>query len=291
MNRILLLRRYKNQFAVTIDPQAKKVDKSDMDWCFIDDTMEKEAFRAKYPNATSDPVNDSSIGELGSWYSEKTVRISEYFTREPVIREIALLSDGRSVWMDELEPIVDELLEVGVSIVRTRKSKTHKVMWRKITGLDVLEGPVELKVSTIPVVPVWGEMLIIKKRVIYSSIIRHAKDAQRMANFWDSASAEKVALAPKAPYIGAEGHFEGRETEWENANTKNYSSLTYVPQYQGDPGPRRERGAEMPAAEITLGAGSTDKIKATLGLYDASVGCARKRNVRPCNCRKAKAGR
>lgn len=268
----LLIEAIQNQFAVTIDPNAKKRDKSDMNWCLIDDTMEKEAFKAMYPDAIADPVYEDSVADYGTWFTEKTVRISEYFTREPVTKEVALLSDGRSFWLEELEPIVDELLEAGISIVRTRKVKTFKVYWRKITGCDVLEGPIEIKCSTIPVIPVWGKSLTIKKKEIFRSIIRHSKDAQRMANYWDSAATESVALAPKAPFVGAEGHIEGRENEWENANTTNQAILTYIPQYQGDQGPRRAQAAQTPAAEITLGMNSTEKIKSTLGMYDASLG-------------------
>ena len=268
----LIIDHIENQFAVTMDPSAKERDRSDMNWCLIDDTMEKEAFKEIYPDAHADPVNSDAVDDMGSWYSDNAVKISEYFTREPCVKEVALLSDGRSVYMDELEPVVDELLQQGISIVRTRKVKTFKVFWRKITGLDVLEGPVELPCSTIPVVPVWGKALVIKKKVIFRSIIRHSKDAQRMANYWDSAATEAVALAPKAPFIGSEGHTEGYEHQWETANTVNRSVLTYVPQYQGDPGPRREQPAAVPAAEITLGMNSSDKIKATLGMYDASLG-------------------
>lgn len=270
----LKVKHINNQFAVIIDPGAKEHDRSDMNWGFIDDSMEKEAFRKAYPDARAEPVDARSNEDMGVWFSEKTVKVSEYFTREPVVKEMALLSDGRSVYIDELEPVVDELLEQGIHIIRTRKVKTFKVMWRKITGLDVLEGPIELKCTTIPVVPVWGKSITIKKRIIYRSLIRHAKDSQRMANYWDSAATEMVALAPKSPFIGMEEHVEGRENDWETANTKNHAILTYVPQFQGDPGPRRQPPAIPPAAEVALGMGATDKIKATVGIFDASIGAA-----------------
>lgn len=268
----LIIDHIENQFAVTIDPDAKERDRSDMNWCLIDEPMQKEKFMELYPDAVSDPVNSDSTDEMGTWYTEKTVRVSEYFTREPVTREAALMSNGETHYIDDIEKVVDEMLAAGVSIVRTRKVKTFKVMWRKITGHNVLEGPVELPCSTIPVVPVWGKVSNIKKKLMIKSLIRESKDAQRMANYWDSAATEAVALAPKAPFISAEGHTEGREKQWENANTTNYSTLTYIPQYQGDLGPRREQPAAIPAAEITLGMNSTDKIKATLGMFDASLG-------------------
>ncbi|MEY8206115.1 MAG: portal protein [Bermanella sp.] len=270
----LIIDHIENQFAVTLDPNAKERDFSDGNWCLIDDLMEKAAFQALYPHASSDPVDSSSVSDMGTWFGDNTVRVSEYFTREPVTKEVALMSDGSSYCMDELEPVVDELLEAGVNIVRTRKVKSHKVMWRKITGMNVLEGPIEVKSFTIPVVPVWGKSLVIKNKLIFRSIFRHSKDAQRMANYWDSAATESVALAPKAPFTGQAEHFEGYENDWESANTSNAAMLKWNSQYQGDSGPRRAQPAVVPSAEITLGMNSTDKIKATLGMYDASLGAA-----------------
>ena len=258
-----------NQFAVIIDPAAREHDKSDMMWCFIDEDMRKSEFEQKHPNASTDAIRGDQDNNL--WFSENTVRVSEYFTREAVIREQALLSDGRAMYLDEIEPIVDELLESGISIVRTRKTKTYEVYWRKITGSEVLEGPIKTSHTTIPIVPVWGKTLQIKKKIKYLSLIRYAKDAQRMANYWDSAATEVVSLTPKTPYIASEGQIEDHP-EWQNANQKNYSVLTYTAQSPGDTGPRRQPPATVPAAELTLGQTSVDKIKATLGMFDASIG-------------------
>ena len=264
-----------NQFSVTLDPNAREHDYSDMNWAFIHDSMPKDDFEEKYPGKPTDAVTgESVVGEGVEWTTQSTVTVSEYFTREPVTKEMALLSDGRAVFMDEIEPVLDELAAKGVTVERTRKVKTFKVVWRLITGQDVLEGPVEMACTTIPVVPVWGKCLVIKKKKIFRSIIRHSKDAQSMANYWDSAATESVALAPKAPFIGTEGQVEGYEDAWENANTTNAALLTYVPQYQGDPGPRREQPASIPAAEITLSMNSGEKIKSTMGMFDASLGQA-----------------
>lgn len=269
----LLIENIENQFAVLMAPGSKKPDYRDMPWCLIDDEMLKEDFKEKYPDAVADPVNEAAVQDMGGWFSDNTVRVSEYFTTEPIIRTQALMSDGSLYWVDEIEPIVDELLEKGVGIVRTRKTKTHEVYWRKITGVNVLEGPVKIPGATrIPVFPVFGKKIVIKKKVIYQSFIRHSKDAQRMINYWDSGATEAVALAPKAPFIGDELHFEGYDDQWKKANTSNLSHLKFVSQFQGDPGPRREQPAAVPAAEITLGQSANEKVKSTLGMYDASVG-------------------
>lgn len=266
----LLIKHISDQFSVIIDPNAREIDKSDAGWIIIDDNMPKDDFKERYPGVEAEALASST--DQGEWYTEKTVRVSEYFTRELELKEQSLLSDGRLVWAEDLEPIVDELAEQGITVERSRKVKTYKVIWRKITGNAVLEGPIELDCTTIPVVPVWGKSITIKKKTIYRSLIRYSKDAQRMANYWDSAAAESIALAPKAPFIGAEGHTEGREDEWENANTKNLAILTYVPQYPNDPGPRRDQPSAVPAAELTMASTATDKIKGTIGMFDASIG-------------------
>ena len=268
----LIIEAIENQFSVIIDPSAKKPDKSDMMWCFIDDQMLKDDFKEKYPNASMEPVNTDSVDDVGSWFSEQTVRVSEYFTREAVVKDVCLLSDGRSIYKDDIEPVIDELLEQGVTIVRERKVKTFKTLWRKITGRDVLEGPIELKCSTIPVVPVYGKSTTIKKKKIYRSAIRHSIDAQRMANYWDSAATEAVALAPKAPFSGTPEQIEGFEDEWESANTSNLSFLPFNAQSPGDRGPQRQQPAIVPSAEISMSMQSSDKIKSTMGMFDASVG-------------------
>jgi hypothetical protein len=260
-----------NQFSVIMDPFAKKSDYSDMGWCFIDDRMLLKDFKREYPTASFESINDSADDD-SAWFSEHTVRVSEYFTRESVVKELAVLSDGRSVYMEDIEDIVDELLDKGITISNNRKVKTFKTMWRKITGRDVLEGPIELKVSTIGVVPVFGKSTNIKNKKIYRSAIRYSKDAQQMANYWDSSATESVALAPKAPFTGTPEQIEGFEDQWENANTDNLAFLTYNAQSPNDPGPRRQQPAIVPSAELTMGMKSTDKIKSTMGMFDASVG-------------------
>jgi len=93
-----------------------------------------------------------------------------------------------------------------------------------------------------------------------------------MANYWDSAATESVALAPKAPFSGTPDQIEGFEDEWENANTSNLSFLPFNPQTPGDRGPQRQQPAIVPSAEISLSMQASDKIKSTMGMFDASVG-------------------
>lgn len=94
-----------------------------------------------------------------------------------------------------------------------------------------------------------------------------------------SQEAEMLALAPKAPFIGYGGQFEGYENQWKTANTQNWPYLEVNPDAtdgQGSPLPLPQR-AQPPMASSGLlqaKAGASEDIKSATGQYDASLGIA-----------------
>lgn len=259
----------KSHFAVTVDPTAEELDYSDANWIFIEGSMPKSSFQKLYP----DVATEAQSAELQAQKGEDNVRIFEYMTREPYKSELVLMSNNKTYEVTEdFEKIVDELADQGITEARRRTVIRYKVLWRKITMHAVLEGPHELPCSTIPAVPVLGKSAFLRNRTIFRSLHRYAHDAQRMANYWDSAATETAALQPKSPYIASAEQIEGYEAMWRTANTKNHDVLIYNPLSPGDPGPRRQQATQVPNAELAMGMQSVDKIKATLGMFDASIG-------------------
>jgi hypothetical protein len=107
--------------------------------------------------------------------------------------------------------------------------------------------------------------------------VRNAKDAQRMYNYWVSQEAEMLALAPKAPFIGYGGQFEGYEEKWKTANTTNWPYLEVNPDVtdgQGSALPLPQRAQPPMASSGLLQAktGASEDIKSTTGQYNASLG-------------------
>jgi hypothetical protein len=100
-------------------------------------------------------------------------------------------------------------------------------------------------------------------------MVRAAKDPQRMYNYWVSAATEMIALAPRAPFVAAEGQLEGHEKEWEQANTRNMAVLTYKPTTVGEkqvPSPQRNV-YEPPVQAINLMTRQADMdLKTTTGI-------------------------
>lgn len=259
-----------NRFSVLMDPTASEPDYSDANYCFVSERMDEKEFRKRYPNAQIGDLSDVESRGINWWHNSEGVIVTEYFRREPATRTLLLLSDGKTVFEDEVKDVLDELSDIGISIIRTRKVKTYRVVWSKITAYSVLEKDTFWPGSTIPVVPVLGKDIVLGEKTYYRGLIRFGRDAQRMHNYWLSAATERVALAPKAPWVGPAEAFEGYEKLWATANTQNHSYLPYndgaaVP-------PSRTPPASMPAAEYQMAMGMTDEMKATIGLFDASLG-------------------
>jgi hypothetical protein len=143
----------------------------------------------------------------------------------------------------------------------------HKVTQRLLSGAQVLET-VDWAGRFIPIVPVYGEELMIDGRRRLRSLVRDAKDPQRMFNYWRTTSTELVALAPKAPFIGRKGAFETDSAKWATANVQSHAYI----EYDGPEPPMRQGFAGVPAGALQEALNASDDMKSIMGLYDASLG-------------------
>lgn len=271
----LQIKSLQNRFSVICDPDYTEPDTSDKNWLIIGDKMLKSEFQARYPGARLGDITDGRNIEYDWWTEGEYIRLAEYFYRKPEDRELVLLSNGNTMWLDDLEGVEDDAIEQGIKIERSRKVKTWRVYWAKITGYQVLEKEQAWAGSIIPVFPVWGEEYNTGDKTIYLGLTHFAEDATRMSNYWWSAATEKVALSPKAPWLVTEDAIEGHETEWENANRGNPAVLKWNERDdQGNPIAKPERSdfAAMPAAEMQLALAASDLNKSILGIYDAGLG-------------------
>lgn len=94
-----------------------------------------------------------------------------------------------------------------------------------------------------------------------------------MLNYWTSAIAENIALAPKAPYLATPTMVEGFESQWNSMNSTPRPYLLYTPDQTAPGGrPIREQGTMLEPALITERQQCIDDIKAATGIFDASLG-------------------
>lgn len=266
------IKRIRNRFSVYLDPSYQQPDGSDAKWGFVFEDMSDDEFKAQYPDAKmSDMADWTSIGDsLPGWATKDHCRVAEYFYIETKTVEIVKLSDGSTFKTSQLPAV----LGAGITIQDRRMSQDIQVKWCKINAVEVLDRT-DIPGKFIPIIPVLGDEQDIDGKKTLEGIVRHAKDSQRMYNYQATNEAETIALAPRAPWIGMEGQFEGHEEAWQTANIKNHAFLQYKAKSINGvlQGPPQRNTFEPPIAAITQArAQAADDMKATTGIYDASLG-------------------
>jgi hypothetical protein len=251
MDQTLLIKRIRNTFSVYTDPTSQEPDTSDKRYAFITELIPRAEFEDVYPDADPMSWTESAAGDTyKNWIDEKSVRVAEYFVITYKIKDLVQLSNGHVGWKDDLSDDVKAAIASGkLEILAEREADVPTVMWYKLTAVEILERR-EWAGKWIPIIRVVGNEIDIEGKLKLSGIIRNAKDAQRSYNYSSTMEMETIALAPKAPFVGAEGQFEGHEDKWLSANTKSFPYLEYQPRsLNGQPLPPPQRQPpSMPAA-------------------------------------------
>lgn len=280
-NQELRIGKIENPFNVYLDPYHSRIDGSDSNYGFIVDTMTKDEFEAEYGKTKLSEHSDwgSLAKDHRGWIGPDEIRIVKYYYKDFDRKKIYLLEDGKVYFKDEIE-LSDQKDFVFVNgqplkIINTRYTKICSVRIVKMNAIEILEET-EWPSRYIPIIPVYGDRLNIDGEIVLESIIRHSKDSQRMVNFWASSEAEAITLAPKAPFIGYEGQFEGHENAWARSNTDNLPYLEVKPTTldDGTAAPLPQRNAfEPPVMAITQArALANQDVRETTGVPDAARG-------------------
>jgi hypothetical protein len=266
----IYIRPIDNPFTVYFDPNSILPDGSDADRCLITTVIEKKIFQEMYPDADLGNFTLRGTGDdSAEWIMKDDIRIAEYFYTERKAAKLLQLSDGTTVFEDEL-PAKEILAMAGITIVSERESMRKQIKWCKLTAMEVLEERT-WPGKYIPIVPVYGQQLVIESKRKKYGLVRNAKDPQRMLNFWQTSITESVALAPKAKWLMAEGQDEGHEMEWASANVKSSPVLRYKQkdiEGMSAPAPTRLQPEPPPAGILAASASINNDLQAVLGIFD-----------------------
>jgi hypothetical protein len=273
----LRIGRIRNSFSVYMDPMSQDPTGADAQYVFITEDVYKKDYERMFPNASPiSTIMASGIGDqnLAQWLSEDTIRIAEYFYYKIEMATLNLYPGNMSHFEGSRED--KEMKKMGLKPIRSRRVERKKVMWMKTNGYEALEER-EWAGKWLPVVRVIGNEFEVDGQIYISGLVRNAKDAQRMYNYWTSQEAEMLALAPKAPFIGYGGQFEGYEMQWKTANTTNWPYLEVNPDVTDGMGavlplPQRAAPPLPQTGLIQAKMGASDDIKSTTGQYDSSLG-------------------
>jgi hypothetical protein len=276
-NQDIKIGRVRNSFSVYMDPTIQDPTGADAKYCFVTEDVSREDYERMYPDAApittlqSLGVGDQSIS---NWLNEDTIRIADYYYIEYDRATLNLYPGNATAF--EGTPEDKSLRAAYGKPKRSRESDRPRVRYCKINGYEILEQN-EWAGKWIPVIRIVGNEFEVDGRLYVSGLVRNAKDAQRMYNYWVSQEAEMLALAPKAPFIGYGGQFEGYEDKWKTANTNNWPYLEVNPDVtdgQGSalPLPQRAQPPMASSGLLQAKSGAAEDIKSTTGQYNASLG-------------------
>lgn len=262
----------KNSFSVYLDPDSLKQDSVGRlcEYGFITQRLPTQQYKADFPDAKSRvDWDDLQLGDdVYSWFDDEGVTISEYFYVEKRKAKLVFWSDGSATIDDEMPK------HVGLLPDGERETTLRSVKWCKVNGIEVLEETDWLG-KYIPIVRIVGNEWDVEGELVTAGIVRNAKDPQRMINYWDSQEAEMLALAPKAPFIGAVGQFVTKTDDWRDANIKNLAYLEYDPhEVNGQllPPPQRVGPPMAMIGIIEAKRAAADALQAVIGQYNPSLG-------------------
>ncbi|MCK5016512.1 MAG: hypothetical protein KAS32_05500, partial [Candidatus Peribacteraceae bacterium] len=163
------------------------------------------------------------------------------------------------------------ILEQGYEIVRERESEFVEIYWALMNGSEILEGPTLWPGKYFPVVAIPGDEIDIQGKYKLFSLIRHAKDAQMMYNFWRTAATETVAMQPKAPYILTPDMISGFEKFWRESGSENLPYLLA----NADPVlglPKRQSPPTIPPGAFAETDRANSEMFDTIGLTPPALG-------------------
>jgi hypothetical protein len=258
-NQELRICRVVNPLAVLLDPSSIEPDGSDAKFAFVFDEITVKEFQDRWPELTVASFGDDQPSKEVK--PEDTVVIAEYFYIEEEETEYGLTDDGKK------EPKAN-----GKEYKTTRKMAKRVVHHCTLSGNDVLEQTT-FPGKYIPIVPVYGEEAWESGKRKLLSLIRKSKGAQKMYNLWKSLETELLLKQQQAPVQAAVGQMRDFEDQWKKPEK---AMVLYY--HQDDaagnpaPPPQRLQPPTIPTGIVNAARETVDDIKATMGLYNASIG-------------------
>ncbi|MGD0229697.1 MAG: portal protein [Syntrophorhabdales bacterium] len=304
----IYLERIKNPFLVYMDSSAKSEVYADARYGFVLEKVTRDEFEERFPGKEppGDPVRVGKGVGQEIWFEKDAFFIADYYVIEHEAKTMCLMEDGTMVPEDEVEeplartrgaalsadagaaPDVDGAgadaaagadapAESGAesaapAVAREREIEVPRVRHYAICADQILDGPNEIPGAYIPIVVVKGPERNIEGKTFVRSLVRDAKDPQRLLNFWVTDASEIVDMIPKAPWIGTARQFEGYEQDYAKANTENFPFLKYNVDPDGAPPPQRVNMGGVPVGVFQQIGQARQAIRDTIGMFASDVG-------------------
>ncbi len=269
-------------YSAVFDPLSIDPTGADAEYVFLSDDIPLAEYKKRWPKAPEVSWNTpyNTWNRQGYWISEDTIRIVNYWSMVTEgVKVLAMTIDGitRDVtdW-DEAEyytgrpmqgiPPVAPRPEGGLYL---REVPNRFARLYVCSGDQILEGPYDLPISSLPVYRVSGWEINDGDRRERWGLVRFIKDPQRFYNFWRSVQAEQLVSAPRNKWLVTQAAIAGYEQKWRASPTNDDPFL----QYNGDePAPQPISPPAVDQALMEQALTSAQDMKDISGIHEASLG-------------------
>jgi hypothetical protein len=286
----IFIREKENPLSVFFDPISNNPDFSDGNWCGDYELMEKDEFKALYPNVDYTP-GFSLMPAMAPYYlpslSTETAILINYYERQIKSKTLIELTNGmdfkKSCFSEEVEKLkieyyeeyenkgmkLDEIPELYES--NRRKTKISMIKAYKLTNETIL-SETEWPSQYLPYLFLCADSMTDENgRLLIRSLISKIRDAQRLYNFSMSEIANSLITSRRTQLIMTPDQIKGHENMY-----KNISNVTGALLYNIDP-KTPEKPSALPNQEVsqsffTASQIASQDITKILGMLDPITG-------------------
>ena len=246
-------------------------DNSDAEAVVVMSTMAMAAYEEQFPKGSKEEV--ATDRDMVSYTNKvEHMVIGKLLYKKPRDIEIVLMTDGSVYQVDEkFETVVDELMQQGITEVKRRVRKGHRVYSRIFNGKEFLTESEETVFDYLPVVAAYGNFNITDNKRICSGLIEKAMDAAMVRNYALSRDIEEGALSPREKFWLTPEQAKGQHATLSKLNTS-IDPVQFYNHTEGQPPPYKTPGATPNQALQTTAMNMSESINATAGLFSASMG-------------------
>ena len=270
-----------DHFAVVWDRNITDPTGRDAERVFVIETMTKYDFYAEWPwaqpaDVSMDLANRYDLRSNG-WLGVDDVRVVNYWRMRKAKRTYAMMMNGATVDITDIDP--DDEMGAGMlaSIATTNDGepiiRDVNVRYAQLyicSGTDILDGPYNYPVDRVPVFRVPGWEVKTGERWHRWGIVRHAKDPQRLHNYWRSAVAEKLMQTPRSVWMASDTAVQGREQQWRNSHLTDDPLLIWNAESGNKP--ERVPPAQVEDALLAQAMITSQDIKDVTNIHEANLG-------------------
>ncbi len=260
-------------YSVVMDPLSIEPSGEDAEWGFIGDDIPQQEFKRRWPWAVDVGfLGEKRWNQSGFWLSEDTIRIVSYWRMVTKgTKLLALYTDGTVHDVTDKEefewfPYVESRSDGSPF---TREVPNRFAQLYVCAGNNILEGPHDYPISSIPIYRVPGWELNDGEKTHRWGLIRFLKDPQRLHNYWRSTVAEQLVAAPRNKWLTTADAVKGHEAKWRRAPTSDDPFLYYN---DGETPPTHIPPPGIDAALVNEAGLATQDLKDISNIHEASFG-------------------